>query len=124
MFPCCFTRCITHLIRPDCCRDRPHAHNTQSGVINIKLGSRGTYVINKQPPNQQLWLSSPTSGPKRFDFSHPSAEASASASAGGSGGGGSWFSIKEGQTHEFWSLLRGEFGEIVGEELAATLGPR
>ncbi|KAJ3340514.1 Mitochondrial chaperone Frataxin, partial [Kappamyces sp. JEL0680] len=28
----------------------------------------GTYVINKQPPNKQLWLSSPTSGPKRFDW--------------------------------------------------------
>lgn len=28
----------------------------------------GTYVINKQPPNKQIWLSSPTSGPKRFDW--------------------------------------------------------
>lgn len=31
-----------------------------------KLG--GTYVINKQPPNRQIWLSSPVSGPKRFDW--------------------------------------------------------
>ena len=47
----------------------------------------GTYVINKQPPNKQIWLSSPirhgsvlfapctyvilspTSGPKRYDYS-------------------------------------------------------
>jgi frataxin len=28
----------------------------------------GTYVINKQPPNKQIWLSSPKSGPKRYDF--------------------------------------------------------
>jgi frataxin len=28
----------------------------------------GTYVINKQPPNKQIWLSSPKSGPKRFDW--------------------------------------------------------
>jgi frataxin len=28
----------------------------------------GTYVINKQPPNKQIWLSSPTSGPKRYDW--------------------------------------------------------
>jgi frataxin len=28
----------------------------------------GTYVINKQPPNKQIWLSSPISGPKRFDY--------------------------------------------------------
>lgn len=28
----------------------------------------GTYVLNKQPPNQQIWLSSPLTGPKRYDF--------------------------------------------------------
>jgi len=40
-----------------------------SGVLTIKLGSqRGTYVINKQSPNKQIWLSSPKSGPKRYDF--------------------------------------------------------
>jgi len=39
-----------------------------SGVLTLKLGSSGTYVINKQPPNKQIWLSSPKSGPKRYDF--------------------------------------------------------
>ena len=40
-----------------------------SGVLNIYLGRKeGTYVINKQSPNQQIWLSSPVSGPARFDF--------------------------------------------------------
>lgn len=28
----------------------------------------GTYAINKQPPNKQIWLSSPKSGPKRYDY--------------------------------------------------------
>lgn len=40
----------------------------QSGVLTIKLGKHGTYVINKQTPNRQIWLSSPTSGPKRYDY--------------------------------------------------------
>ncbi|KAF9934841.1 Mitochondrial chaperone Frataxin [Linnemannia zychae] len=40
----------------------------QSGVMTLKLGDKGTYVVNKQPPNKQLWLSSPTSGPKRYDY--------------------------------------------------------
>ncbi|NXD74215.1 FRDA protein, partial [Eolophus roseicapillus] len=32
-----------------------------SGVLTIKLGGdMGTYVINKQTPNRQIWLSSPT----------------------------------------------------------------
>ncbi|KAI0389449.1 hypothetical protein F5Y17DRAFT_123892 [Xylariaceae sp. FL0594] len=39
-----------------------------SGVMNITICDLGTYVINKQPPNRQIWLSSPTSGPKRFDW--------------------------------------------------------
>ena len=51
----------------------------------MKLGEAGTYVINKQPPNKQIWLSSPLrraflfsstnvfltwflSGPKRYDY--------------------------------------------------------
>lgn len=40
-----------------------------SGVLTVKLGGdKGTYVINKQTPNKQLWLSSPVSGPKRYDW--------------------------------------------------------
>lgn len=31
----------------------------QQGVMTIKLGSLGTYVINKQTPNRQIWMSSP-----------------------------------------------------------------
>ncbi|KAL9231089.1 hypothetical protein vseg_006352 [Gypsophila vaccaria] len=37
-------------------------------VLTLKLGSLGTYVINKQTPNRQIWLSSPVSGPARFDW--------------------------------------------------------
>ncbi|KAF2072915.1 hypothetical protein CYY_005772 [Polysphondylium violaceum] len=39
-----------------------------AGVLTLKLGSLGTYVINKQTPNRQIWWSSPISGPKRFDY--------------------------------------------------------
>ncbi|KAI9483636.1 MAG: hypothetical protein EXX96DRAFT_558993 [Benjaminiella poitrasii] len=38
------------------------------GVMTISLGDKGTYVINKQPPNHQIWLSSPISGPQRYDY--------------------------------------------------------
>uniref|UniRef100_A0A1B6F532 ferroxidase n=1 Tax=Cuerna arida TaxID=1464854 RepID=A0A1B6F532_9HEMI len=38
------------------------------GVLTVNLGKFGTYVINRQSPNKQIWLSSPTSGPKRYDF--------------------------------------------------------
>jgi frataxin len=41
----------------------------QAGVLSVNFGPDiGTYVINKQPPNKQIWLSSPKSGPKRYDW--------------------------------------------------------
>ncbi|EDW63064.2 frataxin homolog, mitochondrial [Drosophila virilis] len=39
------------------------------GVLSVNLGPvNGMYVINRQKPNKQIWLSSPVSGPKRFDY--------------------------------------------------------
>lgn len=40
----------------------------QAGVLNVVFPPAGTYVLNKQPPNKQIWLSSPISGPKRYDY--------------------------------------------------------
>uniref|UniRef100_A0A2K6USQ4 Frataxin, mitochondrial n=1 Tax=Saimiri boliviensis boliviensis TaxID=39432 RepID=A0A2K6USQ4_SAIBB len=40
-----------------------------SGIVTAKLiRALGTYVINKQTPNKQIWLSSPSSGPKCYDW--------------------------------------------------------
>ncbi|PWN50144.1 Frataxin [Violaceomyces palustris] len=64
-----------------------------SGVLNLRLGSHGTYVINKQPPNQQIWLSSPKSGPKRFDYDREHKV---------------WFSNKEGEVVSLKELLDSE----------------
>ena len=40
-----------------------------NGVLTLSLPEPyGTYVINKQSPNKQIWLSSPKSGPIRYDL--------------------------------------------------------
>ena len=39
------------------------------GVLTVKLSQFGIYVLNKQTPNRQIWLSSPVSGPYRYDIS-------------------------------------------------------
>ncbi|CAH8515570.1 unnamed protein product [Schistosoma turkestanicum] len=45
--------------------DVEHAY----GVLKVTFGPQvGTYIINRQAPNKQLWLSSPRSGPKRYDY--------------------------------------------------------
>ncbi|GMS84410.1 hypothetical protein PENTCL1PPCAC_6585 [Pristionchus entomophagus] len=38
------------------------------GVLSMAIAQSGTFVINKQRPNLQLWLSSPVSGPRRYDL--------------------------------------------------------
>uniref|UniRef100_T1JFT7 ferroxidase n=1 Tax=Strigamia maritima TaxID=126957 RepID=T1JFT7_STRMM len=64
------------------------------GVLTVKLGNdRGTYVINKQSPNRQIWLSSPLSGPKRYDFVD-----------------GRWVYLHDGVA--LHDLLTGEFNQI------------
>lgn len=38
------------------------------GVLNFSLSNQKHYVINIQRPNRQIWLSSPRSGPQRFEY--------------------------------------------------------
>lgn len=40
----------------------------EDGVLTVSLGEKGTYVLNKQAPNRQIWSSSPVSGPVRYDW--------------------------------------------------------
>lgn len=42
--------------------------NYSDGVLNIEMRGKKYYVLNKQTPNKQIWLSSPISGPSRFEF--------------------------------------------------------
>ncbi|KAF9614404.1 hypothetical protein IFM89_018549 [Coptis chinensis] len=48
--------------------DIDYGVRTINQVLTLKLGNLGTFVLNKQTPNRQLWLSSPVSGPSRFDW--------------------------------------------------------
>ena len=39
-----------------------------SGVLTMVFPPHGTWVLNKQTPNQQIWWSSPISGPRRYEY--------------------------------------------------------
>ncbi|KAI2625560.1 mitochondrial chaperone Frataxin [Xylaria nigripes] len=39
-----------------------------AGIVLLKIDSIGTYVICKRPSSRQIWLSSPISGAKCFDW--------------------------------------------------------
>jgi len=71
------------------------------GVLTIKLGTLGSYVINKQTPNKQIWLSSPVSGPFRYDLKE-----------------GAWVYERAGEARrELISQLETEISDLVGVEL-------
>lgn len=40
----------------------------QGGILTIELDAGGTYVVNRQAPNRQIWLASPLSGAWHFDY--------------------------------------------------------
>lgn len=42
--------------------------NCADGVLTLALPPHGTWVINKQTPNRQIWWSSPLSGPRRYEY--------------------------------------------------------
>ncbi|KAF8451395.1 hypothetical protein BGX38DRAFT_1091782, partial [Terfezia claveryi] len=85
-----------------------------AGVLTVVVEGKGTWVVNKQPPNRQMWLSSPISGPKRFDWVVD-------------GDGGRWICLRGGSEVGLGELLRRELGPGVragdeGEEPACARG--
>lgn len=81
--------------------------------MTITVAGKGTYVINKQPPNKQIWLSSPISGPKRYDwyvFGDGQGDKEGTAS-------GDWICARDGLSLN--ALIRNEL-DIVIEESASS----
>lgn len=79
------------------------------------MGDKGTYVLNKQPPNRQIWLSSPVSGPKRFDwalFSEGQDQKEGS-------GVGDWVYLRDGTS--LTQLVKKEIGVDAGIDLEAEV---
>ncbi|CAP23995.1 Protein CBR-FRH-1 [Caenorhabditis briggsae] len=69
------------------------------GVLTVTVSKTvGTYVINKQSPNKQIWLSSPLSGPKRYDLAEEQ----------------SWKYSHDGENLD--ELLNREFRKILGDD--------
>ncbi len=65
------------------------------GVLKIETPNSGTWVLNKQAPNQQIWWSSPKSGPLRFEYKE-----------------GAWVTSRTGRQLE--ELLKSEIVELLG----------
>ena len=82
----------------------------QAGVLSIETLDAGTYVINKQPPNKQIWLSSPISGPKRFDWVVVGEGMQDKEGTGE----GKWLYLRDGTSLE--ELLKSELGVVVYED--------
>jgi frataxin len=77
-----------------------------SGVLTMGFPPHGTWVLNKQTPNRQIWWSSPISGPKRYEYDVETSE---------------WVYTRSGDANEGDETLTGaiaeEFEQIYGIEL-------
>ena len=69
------------------------------GVLTIDCGGVGTFVLNKQTPNEQIWLASPLSGPLRYDYT----------------AAGEWLNTRDG--HDLQQRFAHEFGLIFKVQL-------
>ena len=72
--------------------------NYADGVLDIEMSDGRAYVINKQGPNMQVWLSSPISGPQRFEYDLDKEQ---------------WIQIRSNE--EIIDLLQREFNELFKE---------
>lgn len=70
------------------------------GVLTISFGDQGTYVLNTQTPNRQIWMSSPTSGPWRYAWNHKERQ---------------WVSTRDG--HALSSRLSDELSGVLREPI-------
>ncbi|KAF2624106.1 arabinogalactan endo-1,4-beta-galactosidase [Macroventuria anomochaeta] len=76
-----------------------------AGVLRVDFISKQlSYVLNKQPPNKQIWLSSPISGPKRFDW----VVLQEGQNAKEGGGSGDWIYLRDGTS--LTDIIRKELG--------------
>jgi frataxin len=73
---------------------------SSQGVLTLRLGRKGTYVLNKQTPNKQVWWSSPLSGPRRYAWSAAA---------------GAWVSTRDGSC--LLRTLREELKGLTGADL-------
>ena len=72
--------------------------SAQDGVLNVVVGTLGTFVLNKQAPNLQIWLSSPVTGPLRYNFC-PTTRA--------------WLNSRD--QHELFGCLADDFETLAGK---------
>jgi len=76
-------------------------------AASAAAGAAGkTWVLNKHNVTRQLWLSSPLSGPSKYNYHAPASEST----------GGVWLSERDGETR-LAAVLMGEFGRAFGVEV-------
>ncbi|KAL9108782.1 MAG: hypothetical protein Q9227_006439 [Pyrenula ochraceoflavens] len=86
----------------------------KGGVLTLQTPA-GTYVLNKQPPNKQVWISSPISGPKRYDWVY-TGDSQQQKEGTVEGPVGSWIYLRDG------SSLAGLLKKEVGVDLDGAEG--
>lgn len=79
--------------------------NLADGVLSVASPTKGTWILNKHTPTRQIWLSSPVSGPRKFNF-HSAARSAESTGEG-------WLGERD-QTEELKTMIIDEWSAAFG----------
>lgn len=91
--------------------------NYASGVLTMYLPPHGTWIMNKQTPNQQIWWSSPISGPRRYEYDE-GRERWVYSRVGDEGNASADISeVADGEEDTLGEILNKEFEELFGKSL-------
>lgn len=93
--------------------------NYASGVLTMYLPPHGTWVINKQTPNEQLWWSSPISGPRRYEYDEKRERWVYSRVVDEEGGTVDTDQVTFSEEDTLGGILNKEFEELFGEGLGS-----
>lgn len=84
-----------------------------NGVLSIRTAQHGTYIINQHNVTRQVWLSSPISGPSKYNWHR---ERAAAGARGGSERQGQWCNERD-VSRDLMTLLEREFGTVFGKDV-------
>ncbi|KAL9183429.1 hypothetical protein ACHAXT_004285 [Thalassiosira profunda] len=91
--------------------------NYASGVLTMSLPPHGTWVINKQTPNEQLWWSSPLSGPRRYEYDEEKERWVYSRIIDDQGSDGDYAKVDYSEEDTLGGILNKEFEDLFGDSL-------
>lgn len=89
-------------------------------VLNVRTAHRGTWVLNKHGVTKQIWLSSPITGPSKYNYFppnfNPETDSLREYTEPSAGSGGIWLDERTGE-NKLSDVLQNEWSEVFDQSI-------